>query len=424
MALRAVSEQIIKGLWGWVGLTQLLLGLPNRSKWLQQSEYSGQGQFRACSLDLAPKNEATFKIMLDMITKLDILWLRCPNDGFLRIQYLRKSLIFHLLAVLVRQMRLKSRQIPGKELEKLIKALTEVMALFINLLPPRLAKSKVAETIVDHLLYIISALEGTSPTADSGNSHLPGSKDISPPKKRAKQKKGKKRRQGGQPNHKGATLLLTENPNEVVYLTNDRDNLLNNDDFELVKTEKRQVTELRIEKWVTEYRVEFFRNKKTGEVVHGQFPADAKAPAQYGPSVKLLARLLNLGHMIPFERVAKLINSIGSLTMSAGTVFNMCKELHAKPVLKAFRKAAEKSFIASRRCNADETGVKLNGILFWLHIITDAAFILIFPNKKRGKEAMEAMGIIGKLTHYLCHDCWRPYFHFKNVIHCLCNYGE
>jgi hypothetical protein len=94
MALRAVSEQIIKGLWG--GLTQLLLGPPNRSKWLQQSKYSGQGQFRACSLDLAPKNVATFKIMLDMITKLDIFWLRRPNDGLLRIQYLRKSLIFHL----------------------------------------------------------------------------------------------------------------------------------------------------------------------------------------------------------------------------------------------------------------------------------------------------------------------------------------
>jgi transposase len=40
---------------------------------------------------------------------------------------------------------------------------------------------------------------------------------------------------------------------------------------------------------------------------------------------------------------------------------------------------------------------------------------------KRGKEGMEAAGVLPLFKGKATHDCWGPYFSFEEIIHTLCN---
>jgi transposase len=43
------------------------------------------------------------------------------------------------------------------------------------------------------------------------------------------------------------------------------------------------------------------------------------------------------------------------------------------------------------------------------------------PHEKRGKEAMDAMGIIADTEAVLVHDHWKPYYSYADKRHALCN---
>lgn len=50
-----------------------------------------------------------------------------------------------------------------------------------------------------------------------------------------------------------------------------------------------------------------------------------------------------------------------------------------------------------------------------------ALFLYFYPHPKRGREAMDAIGILKHFTGVLCHDHWKPYYTFKECDHSLCN---
>jgi transposase len=43
------------------------------------------------------------------------------------------------------------------------------------------------------------------------------------------------------------------------------------------------------------------------------------------------------------------------------------------------------------------------------------------PHKKRGKEAMDEMGILPETKATLIHDHWKPYYRYEGKTHALCN---
>ena len=275
-------------------------------------------------------------------------------------------------------MKAKSRQISAKNFTLVISMLRELVGVVERLSLPKCIRDN-----IERLLgAIIGILLGTDTLADPENSDKPSGKDIKPAKKPEKKSNGK---QGGQPGHKGHTLLQSENPNRTVFLTPGRDELLESGEYD-VTTETRQVRDIEVKLVITNYVLETFKHKETGEVIRGEFPPGVNAPVQYGPEVKYLAVLLAVVNNIPFERAAAVLQAIaGGLAIAASTVFNMRGEKAASPVLRLFEKAAVSSMITGPRCNADETGIKLGKALHWIHLADQPCLRPLLQAQKKGK---------------------------------------
>lgn len=71
--------------------------------------------------------------------------------------------------------------------------------------------------------------------------------------------------------------------------------------------------------------------------------------------------------------------------------------------------------------HVDETGVNIGGRKHWLHTACSDRFTLFMPHAKRGKEAMDAMGVLANYTGTLVHDHWKPYYRYTACTHALCN---
>ena len=69
----------------------------------------------------------------------------------------------------------------------------------------------------------------------------------------------------------------------------------------------------------------------------------------------------------------------------------------------------------------DETGINVGGKLHWLHSASNERWTLAMPHPKRGKDAMDAMGVLPEFRGSACHDHWKAYFQYDKCTHVLCN---
>jgi transposase len=311
----------------------------------------------------------------------------------------------------------KPIQYKATTIKKLILALNFILGL-INLLP---ISEKMRKSLASLLEPCIDDLKNGEAKKDSGNSHEPPSKDKAPRPKKNKEEGGEKRKKGGQKGHKGVTANRDAKPDEVKRLTPNCEKLDKDPNWRLEKTETRRVKDIQVSVKITDYIVETYVNLSTGEKVTGEFPEGVNASLQFGTEVKVAIGVFRDVDNMPYKKIAETINEIFGLDICEATVCNIIKELENSSVIKAFKEAAIENILESPTVNADETSMSVNGKNFWVHLLTTPLFTLLFLHAKRGKDAIEAWGLIPRLKGYLVHDCWRAYFSYSNIIHCLCN---
>jgi len=254
------------------------------------------------------------------------------------------------------------------------------------------------------------------------NSSMPPSAEgfSKPPAPNRKQRRAEGRRQGKQPGAEGKHLAQVADPDEVVVhvpavCTDCGGDLAG---AELAGVEVRQVFDVpRIRPHVTEHRLQR-RRCACGCEVKAIAPKEATAPTCYGYSVRALAYCLAVYQHVPYDRMAQLFSDVLSIEISVGALASIVAE--GGGMLGLFSDTVRDLLKDAPAVNFDETGGRVAGRLHWVHVACSALYTLIECHQKRGTKAMDAMGVIEKMSGIAVHDGWRPYRSYE-VVHALCN---
>jgi transposase len=88
--------------------------------------------------------------------------------------------------------------------------------------------------------------------------------------------------------------------------------------------------------------------------------------------------------------------------------------------IKGFERILKEKLLASFALHADETALRVNKQLFWLHVKSTKDATLFFAHPRRSYQAMVEMGVLPNFKGILVHDPYAPYFKF-DCRHALCH---
>jgi transposase len=258
---------------------------------------------------------------------------------------------------------------------------------------------------------------------NSRNSSKPPSSDglKKKPRTRSRRKKSERKR-GGQKGHRGHTLEFSTTPDEIEVHPVEMCDHCQHDLQNVVATsaEKRQVYDIPpVHLEVIEHQVEVKRCPVCGEVSKGEFPEHVTAPVQYGPRLQAQAIYLNTYQLLPLARTCEIIADVYGHRPSEAFVLSATETLNEKiaPSLEAIREA----LMAADVVHSDETGLRIEGQLNWLHVLSNETLTYYEPHAKRGQQAMREIGILPQIRGWVIHDAFTSYFAFEDCQHGLCN---
>ena len=258
---------------------------------------------------------------------------------------------------------------------------------------------------------------------DSHNSSKPPSSDgpgSKPHPKSRREPSGRK--PGGQPGHVGQTLRQVETPDEIVVHSPlaCRGCGQGLDEAAVVRRERRQVLDLPpVRVQVTEHQAETRRCAGCGVETSGPFPAGVDAPVQYGAGVTGLAVYLNQEQLLPEERTCRVLAEVFGCPISEATLERAVGMCHAE--LAAVEAAIKQGVSEAEVAHFDETGARVGGKRFWLHVASTARLTFYATHPKRGREAMDALGVLPAFRGRAVHDGLSSYGQYQDCTHALCN---
>jgi transposase len=292
----------------------------------------------------------------------------------------------------------------------------------------RLARNALIELIlvfqerVAQLEQRLKGLEGRL-AKNSSNSHQPPSSDglKKPRAKSLRTRTGRK--PGGQPGHPGQTLRQVKKPDhtqihELKVCPQCGGRRLSRET--VLDYESRQVFDLPLRPLeVTEHRAEIKCCPHCAAPVRAEFPPGVSAPVQYGPRFQSLMVYLNQQQLLPYDRLAQLCEDLFEQPLSAGTLVAANERVFTQ--LEPFAQVLVNQVPQAPVVHLDESGLRVQGALHWLHVASTTALTFYGVHPKRGTEAMDAFGIMGACRQWVMHDHWKPYFSYPECLHALCN---
>jgi len=173
-----------------------------------------------------------------------------------------------------------------------------------------------------------------------------------------------------------------------------------------------------IELLVTEHQVEVKCCPNCGQSNQGNFPAEVSNVVQYGSRIKGVMVYLMAGQLLPSNRVCEVLKDLMSVRVSEGTLYTtreQCFE-HLAPIEAEIQQAIQDTEVV----HFDETGLRVNQQLWWLHVASTNGLTYYFVHPKRGQVAMNEMEILPEFDGKAMHDGWKSY-QTCACEHFLCN---
>jgi transposase len=153
-------------------------------------------------------------------------------------------------------------------------------------------------------------------------------------------------------------------------------------------------------------------------VTAGSFPPEVTQPVQYGPRTKAAAVYLQTYQLLPYERTAETLDDLFGVCPSEGTLASAQQSAYTslEPVEQAIGAALQQADVV----HVDETGQRVAGRTEWVHVISTALLTFYAHHAKRGREAIDAIGLLIGFAGRRVHDAWAPYLSLAGL-YALCN---
>ena len=170
---------------------------------------------------------------------------------------------------------------------------------------------------------------------------------------------------------------------------------------------------------VIEHQVETKGCPACGAETSGQFPAGVQAPAQYGPGVATVAVYLNQEQLLPLARTGAVLAEVFGGPIAEGTLEHAvaaCDEPLAET-----EAAIKRGVAAAGVAHVDETGLHVGGKGSWLHVASTSHLTFYAAHRKRGRVALDAIGVVPNFRGWAVHDGLASYWQYEQCAHALCN---
>jgi transposase len=284
-----------------------------------------------------------------------------------------------------------------------------------------LVKQALLEQQVQGLTTRLTELEARL-NKDSHNSHKPPSSDG--PAKRSRPRSLRKRsgkKRGGQAGHPGVTRGLVDDPDRLVehvptVCTGCGASLAVAPE---IGRERRQVIEIPAPRpEVTEHQAVHKACPACQTVTAGAFPAEVSQPVQYGPRTRAAAVYLQTYQLLPYERTVEALGDLFGVSPSEGTLASAQALAYTQlePVEQAIVAALRQAHVV----HVDETSQRVAGRTEWVHVVSTTLLTFYAHHAKRGREAIEAIGLLMGFAGRRVHDAWAPYLSLAGA-YALCN---
>ena len=195
---------------------------------------------------------------------------------------------------------------------------------------------------------------------DFENSSLPSSAQSIRKKKIPNNREATGRKPGGQPGHSGHGRKK-QTPTRIVLLQPSQE-ILDDPDFRKTnRTLTKQLVNVEVCLNVMEYQADTYRNSRTGELYHAQFPDGVVDEVNYGSSVRAFLFLLNNDCCVSIDKCRDFLKNLtgGKLDISKGMISKLSQEFAEKS--EPLRKSAASELFLYPVMHTDCTNARVNG---------------------------------------------------------------
>jgi hypothetical protein len=151
----------------------------------------------------------------------------------------------------------------------------------------------------------------------------------------------------------------------------------------------KQLVDINVELVVNEYSTPEYRNIRTGERVHAEFPGNLELDVTYGGSIKAFVFLLNNYCNVSIDKVSDFLCELtnGKLKISKGMINGLSKEFSCKT--EAEQKRAFANILLSPVMNIDFTAARVNGENVNVVVCATPDDVLYFAREHKGHEGIK-----------------------------------
>ena len=105
--------------------------------------------------------------------------------------------------------------------------------------------------------------------------------------------------------------------------------------------------------------------------------------------------------------------------LSEGTLESAVRECHEQ--LAEAEETIKRGVEGARVAHFDETGMNIGGKSHWLHVASTASLTFYAAHKRRGRAALDEVGVLPKFLGRAMHDGLVSYWQYTHCKHALCN---